>query len=314
MRPTAVRRTALAACAASLTLLVTACGGSEPAGDGKDEAAPGKSAAAEPAVEAPTAAELEELALAEGDVKDQEVKKAGADDAVPAKALTVGEKACEPVARVLFNAPVGDPGATVRRVATSKATEEQKDVSIEDLADMTEEEAEKALASAMSITKTVVSLSSYDGKGAEDAFDALSAAGTDCADGFAVTVAGAKQKVTGIEKESVTGGEESLAWTVTVEQEGETMPFKVAVVRRGGRPRLLLRLQPHRRRGRGLRAAADPRQGPGGQTRLIPPGPPRPRAPPGTGRSDPWSVSRRRRPVPRHGGVSGDGAASGRPA
>ncbi|PLW66193.1 hypothetical protein GQS52_24975 [Streptomyces sp. SCUT-3] len=233
MRPTAVRRTALAACAASLALLVTACGGSEPAGDDKDEAAPGKSAAAEPAAEAPTAAELEELALAEGDVKDQEVKKAGADDAVPAKVLTVGEKACEPVARVLFNAPVGDPGATVRRVATGKATEKQKDVSIEDLADMTEEEAEKALASTMSITKTVVSLSSYDGKGAEDAFDALSAAGTDCADGFAVTVAGAKQKVTGIEKESITGGEESLAWTVTVEQEGETMPFKVAVVRRG---------------------------------------------------------------------------------
>jgi hypothetical protein len=228
VRATVIRRTAVAASAVSLALLATACGGSESG----DKAKAKETAAAKPVAKALTAAELEKLALAEGDVKDHKVGKAGPGEVIAADDVTVDKAACEPIAYALSAVPVGEPAATVQRKVTSEA-KKGKDVSFEDLAEMTEEEVEKAMTSAFDVTMTMTALSSYDGKGAEQAFTGLRTAATDCAGGFTLTTGSKKQKVTKISDESVSGGEDALAWTVTAEQDGEKAPLKVVVVRQG---------------------------------------------------------------------------------
>jgi hypothetical protein len=206
MRATVIRRTAVAASAVSLALLATACGGSESDGEDKGK----ETAAAKPVAKALTAAELEKLALAESDVKDYKVKKAGPEDVIAADDVTVDKAACEPIAYALSAVPVGDPAATVQRKVTSGAKKPGEKLSFEDLAEMTDEEAEKAMASAFDRTVTMTSLSSYDGEGAEEAFNGLRTAATKCAGGFTMTTGEGKQKASKISDESISGGEDAL--------------------------------------------------------------------------------------------------------
>src|SRR6478736_366820 len=106
MRPTVIRRAAVAACTASLALVATACGSSD-SGRGGADGKGKESAAARPAVaKALTAAELDKAALVQGDVKGHKVSKAGKDDAVAASAVTVDNKACDTLADALLGAPV----------------------------------------------------------------------------------------------------------------------------------------------------------------------------------------------------------------
>ncbi|HEX5569254.1 MAG TPA: hypothetical protein VFY14_20450 [Streptomyces sp.] len=236
MRPTVIRRTAIAASAVCLALLATACGGSDSGGEDKEKTKVEKTeetAPAEPAAKAKTAAELEKLALADGDVEGHKVEKAGPDDTIAAKDISVDKAECEPLAQALSAAPVGEPGATVRRKATSEPKKDEEGPSLEELADMTEEEMEEALTAAFDMTMTLTALSSYDGEGAGKAVAALRTAAAKCSGGFTATVSGDKQKVTKLADESVKGGEEALAWTVTVEQDGEKMPLKLVAVRQG---------------------------------------------------------------------------------
>ncbi|GGW43986.1 hypothetical protein [Streptomyces xantholiticus] len=229
MRSTAVRRTALAAAAASLVLLVTACSGEGSDGGTKDKDK--EAAAAEPAAKALTAAELEKLALAEGDVKGHKVAKTGPQDEIAAKDVTTDKAECEPLAKALAGVPLGEPGATVKRRVTAepKAGDAGKDPG-----DMTEEEMDDAFTDAFDITTSLVSVSSYDGKGAADAVAALRSAGTACAAGFTMTMAGTEQKVVKISEAKVSGGDEAVAWAMTAEQDGEKLPFNLAAVRKGG--------------------------------------------------------------------------------
>ncbi len=101
MRTSSVRRTALAASAATLALLVTACGGS---GDDQDKGDEGKgkpastTSAAAPA-KALTAAELEKAALAQSDVKSGKVAtKLPATDDIARDQVTTEDAACLPLA------------------------------------------------------------------------------------------------------------------------------------------------------------------------------------------------------------------------
>ncbi|MEU0370436.1 hypothetical protein ABZ070_09260 [Streptomyces sp. NPDC006283] len=229
MRSTAVRRTALAAAAASLVLLVTACGGDGSGGDGDTKDKGGETGAAEPAAKALTVAELEKLAIAQGDVKGHKVAKAGPQDDIAAKDVTTDQAECLPLARALAGVPVGEPGATVKR----RATAEPKDAG-KDAGDMTEEELGDAFTDAFDITTTLLALSSYEGKGAADGFAALKTAGTACSGGFTMTVAGTEQKVQKFAEAKVSGGDEAVAWAMTADQGGESLPFNLAVVRKGG--------------------------------------------------------------------------------
>ncbi|WP_328887839.1 hypothetical protein [Streptomyces sp. NBC_00316] len=224
MRPTVIRRTALAACAASLALVATACGGTDSGGAGADGAKAEESAPAQPAaVKALTAAELEKAALVQGDVKGHKISKAGKADTVAAADVTAADKACDSFADALMGAQVGKPSAANQRKVVSEPKKEKKDGA----------NAEEAFKAAFDITTTMTSLSSYDGKGAQDTVAALRTAATQCSGGFDFTVAGEKQKIVKIEEEKVSGGEEAVAWTVVLEQDGEKGPLKLVVARQG---------------------------------------------------------------------------------
>jgi hypothetical protein len=233
MRSTAVRRTALTAAAASLVLLVSACGGEGSGGGTKDDTkGKGKgSAAAEPAAGALTAAELENLVLAQGDVKAHKVEKAGPNDDLAAKDVTVDKAGCEPLAHAVAGVPLGEAVGTVKRRVTS---EPRTPDPAKDLGEMTEKEIEDAIAGAFDVTTTLTSLSSYDGKGGADAVAVLRTAGAACGGGFTMSMDGSDLKVTKLTELKVSGGEENTAWAVLAEQDGQSVSYNVAVVRRGG--------------------------------------------------------------------------------
>jgi hypothetical protein len=231
MRSTAVRRTALTAAAASLVLLVSACGGEGSGGGTKDDTKGKESAAAEPAAKALTAAELEKLALAQGDVKAHKVEKAGPNDDLAAKDITVDKAGCEPLAHAVAGVPLGEAVGTVKRRVTSEPRTQDP---AKDLGEMTEKEIDDAITGAFDVTTTLTSLSSYDGKGAADAVAVLRAAGAACAGGFTMSTDGSDLKVTELTELKVSGGEENTAWSVAAEQDGQSISYNVAVVRRGG--------------------------------------------------------------------------------
>lgn len=225
MRSTAIRRTVLAATAVSLALLATACGGS--GSDDKGADAKGKASKAPvPATKALTAAELEKVSLAQGDVKGNKVAEAAPKDLIAADKVTAKEAACDPFADALMGAEVGSPAAATHRQVVSEPKKS-------DAAKQDSEDAEEAFKAAFNITTTMTSLGAYEGKGADEAISSLRTAATGCAGGFDYTVSGAKQKVTKITEEQVKGGEEAAAWTAQVEQDGEKVPMKLVVLRQG---------------------------------------------------------------------------------
>ncbi|APS20721.1 MULTISPECIES: hypothetical protein [Streptomyces] len=231
MRATAVRRTALAASAAALALLATACGGSSDA-DAKDEkgAANGSSSAPKAPAKALTAAELETAALAQGDVKGTKITKTGPADEVPADGVKVDKEACLPVAHAMYGvAQKGALATTKRRVIDEPKTDGKK--SLEDVA---KGEGADAFKDAFNLTSTFVALHSYEGTAGPDAFTALKKAAADCAGGFTATVAGTPTKVVSMAEEKITGGDEAVAWTVTSESDGATAPVKLVALRKGG--------------------------------------------------------------------------------
>ncbi|MFD4749701.1 hypothetical protein ACFWOS_30085 [Streptomyces rubiginosohelvolus] len=234
MRATAVRRTALAASAAALALLATACSGSSDADgkDGKDEkgAANGSSSAPKIPAKALTAAELEKATLAQGDVKGTKITKAGPADEVPADGVKVDKEACLPIAHAMSGVPQEGAVATTKR----KVIDEPKKTDEKSLEDLGEGEAEDLFKDAFDLTSTAVVLSSYEGAAGPDAFATLKKAAADCAGGFTATVDKTPTKIASITEEKVTGGDEAAAWTVTSEDDGDSVPLKLAVLRKEG--------------------------------------------------------------------------------
>lgn len=233
MSATAIRSTVLAASAVSLALLVTACGGGEQSGEDK-EAAKGGTKSETPAAKALTAAELEKLVVAKGDVKGHEITEPGKDDVFEPGSVSVDKAECDAVGQVLSALPAGKPAASVQRLVVQESEASKKGMpSMEELAEMTEKEAEEATLNSLDITKTMTSLWSYDADGAEPTLTALREAGKKCAGGFTMTVAGEKQQVTKVSEEKVAAGEDAVAWTIGTKQDGSAGETKVVVFRQG---------------------------------------------------------------------------------
>ncbi|MFF4168506.1 hypothetical protein [Streptomyces sp. NPDC001744] len=221
---TSIRTATVATTAVSLALLVTACGGtkSDDRGKGK-ESTPAASATSEaPAAKALSAAELEKLIVEQGDVKGHQVRKAGAEDVVTADKVTTDKAACAPIAHAMSFISPGSPAASAQR----KVMEEPKKSATAS--------PEDAVREGLGVRITAVTLGSYDGKGAQDAFASVKKAGAECAGGFTVTQLTEKTKVTKVAPESVTAGDEAVAFTVTTDIEGEPLVSKLVVVRKGG--------------------------------------------------------------------------------
>nr|WSW67792.1 hypothetical protein OG461_17115 [Streptomyces sp. NBC_00995] len=224
MRPTAIRRTAVAATVMSLALLTAACGSDGDAG--KDSGKAAGSASATPAdkgadsnAKALTAAELEKVSLADGDVKDHKVAKATPADSIDGEAVTVDKAACDVFADALMGAKAGKPAASTQRKVAGLPKKS--------------DDPAKMLESMMDITTTLTTLAAYDGKGADEALADLRTAATECASGFTLTAAGSKQKVTKIAEVPVKGAEEAVAWTVAIEAEGVKSAMKLIQLRQG---------------------------------------------------------------------------------
>ncbi|MEU0274388.1 hypothetical protein [Streptomyces sp. NPDC006307] len=230
MRSTPVRRTAVAAAAVSLAVLGTACSGSaEKGGDAGQKGDKGKASASAEApggegagVKAPSSAELEKLALAEGDVELHEVKKPTAAETLTAAEIQADKPQCLPVARAAAGVAQGQPVGTAEARRVSEKPEKNKKAV----------EAGDVMA-AFNLTATQVVLGSYDGKGAEENVAALRTSAADCAGGFTTTWKGEQLKVAKVTELKAAGGDEAVAWGVAVEQDGEKMTYKVAAVRKG---------------------------------------------------------------------------------
>ncbi|MFF0104727.1 hypothetical protein [Streptomyces hirsutus] len=223
MRTTAARRSALAASAAALALLVTACGGSDDSDSGKGDEGKADSSAA-PAAKALTAAELEKAALVQADVKDGKVvTKLPAGDDIAADAVEAKDEACQPLAHVQAGVPVGSPAATVKRSWTS---EPQKPAEGAD--------PEEALLAGLDVDKVLVTLASYEDGGAEQVIKDVDAAAEKCAGGFDYTAVGEKfEIVKAARTEAPKGADEALAITLTISAEGVEAPVNVVVTRTG---------------------------------------------------------------------------------
>lgn len=228
MKSTAVRRTALAASAAALTLLVTACGGSSDDGDKAeaDQSAPAaKADGSAPAGKALSAAELEKAALAQGDVEYGEVAtKIPAEDDVAKDQVKTGDEACLPLVYVQGAIAQGEPAADVKRSWTGQ-TESQSEGSGPDGQDMTE----------IDINKIMLNLASYEDGGAEKALAALKTAAEKCAGGFDATVGSDEMRIAKVTTtDAPEGGDEAVAATIGVATGADThAPMKIVVVRKG---------------------------------------------------------------------------------
>ncbi|MCH0563333.1 MULTISPECIES: hypothetical protein [unclassified Streptomyces] len=238
MTSTAVRRTALAASAAALALLATACGGSSDdagkSGDGKTAEAGGSASAAASAdasaapstaaAKALTAAELQKAALTQADVKSGTMmEKLPAQDQVAQDKVKAGKAECAPLAQLQAGSYVGKPAATVSRKWIGDPKKPAAGAS----------EEEKFLAG-LNKSMVVLTLASYADGGAEKAMKELTTAATQCAGGFEFSVSGASTKdVKVVKTDAPQGADEALAVTMTMDAEGTRAPVKGVVVRKG---------------------------------------------------------------------------------
>ncbi|MEU0400185.1 sensor domain-containing protein [Streptomyces sp. NPDC006197] len=221
---TFIRSTAVTTTAVSLALLVTACGGGEKADSdkgGKGSAPSASATSSAPAAKALSAAELDKLIVEQGDIKGHQVKKADTEDVVPADKVTTDKAACKPIAHAMSFISPGSPAASAQRKVLA---EPKKDATASP---------EDALLGGLGVQVTAVTLGSYDGQGAQEAFASVKTAGTECAGGFAVVHGTEKTKVSKVAPESATAGDEAVAFTVTSDLEGQPFTSKLVVFRQG---------------------------------------------------------------------------------
>ncbi|MFC8171934.1 hypothetical protein [Streptomyces sp. NPDC057325] len=216
---TSIRTAAVAATTVSLALLGTACSGDGAGDSGRGPASPSASATSGAPAKALSAAELEKLIVEQADLPGHQVQKAKASDLVKPGDVSTDQAPCKPLADAMSFLSTGDPAASVQRRVIEVPSKTGSP-----------EDALGALAAPV----TNVTLGSYEGQGAQEAFASLKAAGTDCAGGFGVTGQGEKAKVTGVAPETLAAGDESLAWTVTSDVDGKPFVTKLVVFRKGG--------------------------------------------------------------------------------
>ncbi|MCF3132630.1 hypothetical protein [Streptomyces olivochromogenes] len=228
-RSSGVHLCATAAVSVLSLALITGCsdGGSKGSGDAKD----GKGSGSSSAAKARSAAELDKLILAQGEAAGYKV--APVDKAAPAKnAITADKEQCKPLLYVMSgNAPADAAAETNRTVSENKKDPTDKATSMDDLADGKFEDTLKA---SMDLDVSIVSLSSYDGDGAEKALTSVSDAVKACAGGFTGGSGSDKEKFTKVTEEKSSGtGDASVAFATTGDMDGDTAPVHAEVVRHG---------------------------------------------------------------------------------
>ncbi|MFJ8666152.1 hypothetical protein [Streptomyces sp. NPDC093600] len=219
---TSVRTAAVTAM--SLALLVTACGGEKKAdeqGKGKATAPSAAATPTAPAAKVLTQGELEEAIVGQADLKGYKVE-AGEGSRIGSSAVIVDKEACKPLADAVSAIPHHLAFATAETTAVELP---KKDPAAEP---------GEALLKGLGARATTLALSSYEGDSAQEALSAVKASGTACAGGFTVTVMDEKTKVRSVAPASVSFGDESQAWTVTMVVEGAPHVTNVVLFRKGG--------------------------------------------------------------------------------
>jgi len=229
-RSSGVRAAATVAVSALSLALVTGCGGGS---DDASNASDGQAAKKETkAAKALSAAEVKSTIIAQGDVEGYKVDDSGKRLPKSKDEVKAADAKCAPIAYVMAGQAPGDAAAS----ASVLATQEKKpsaDAS-KALEDLTEDGLEDSLTSALSLDMTAVSLSSYDGDGAEQTLKSVSDAVDGCAGGFSATAQGTDQKITKVTSEKASGaGDESVAFTVVSDEGGEKSTTHAQVVRHG---------------------------------------------------------------------------------
>ncbi|MFI9807859.1 hypothetical protein ACIHEJ_26425 [Streptomyces sp. NPDC052301] len=224
-RSSGVRLCATAAVSALSLALITGCsdGGSKDSGNAKG------TDAAKPAAKALSAAELKKLIVAQGEVPGYKV--GAVEGGVPDKStLKVADPKCQPVAYAMFAQSPADAAAQT----STEVTENTKKTPTDDASSLDDKSFEDAMKKSMDIDITVVTLSSYDGDGAEKALQSLSDGVKACAGGFSAKPDGDQTKITKVsgEKSSATG-DASVAFAATNTADGEEAVMHVEVVRHG---------------------------------------------------------------------------------
>ncbi|MFJ3728816.1 hypothetical protein ACIPYQ_40495 [Streptomyces sp. NPDC090045] len=207
MRNTIVRRSVMTASAVSLVLLAAACSSDKPADKKAEPRAAGSSSApaAAPEAKGKTDAELAKLIVTQADVRDRMFKEVTAAEIAAASTVTSDKPECKVLAQAQSLGTVGTPtGAARTKVSTPES------------------------AGVASLGLTALTLTSYDGKGAEEALASVKTAGTACAGGY--TVPQAEEKITKVAPgPAVTGVDD----TVTLTLSSDDLDTQLVVVRKG---------------------------------------------------------------------------------
>ncbi|MFF3016035.1 hypothetical protein [Streptomyces sp. NPDC057939] len=229
MRTALVRRTVLTASALSLGLLVTACGSGD--SDAKKDAKPsaaasGAASSAAPGAKGKSDAEVAALVVTQADLADQVVSAESAAKvvAMPAEAENA---ACKPLVQIMASQK---PGA-----ATGLGRTGSKDKPKELPANATAEQRVEATLKAIGGSQTLVTVTSYDSKGAEEALAAVKTAATACAAGFTITSDGDKVKFGAVAPgAAVTGGDEAVSYAAPMDlEDGDKSATHFVAVRKG---------------------------------------------------------------------------------
>ncbi|MEV4447608.1 hypothetical protein [Streptomyces mirabilis] len=244
MKRSALSRPGVAVVASALSLaLATGCsdsGSDSGSGSGSgDKATGGKGATA--TVKALSDAELKKLLIGKDDLGGYRFAAADQSErfASSKEEITVVDDKCAPLAYVLTGFAPGDSTAYVNTMATPVEAKPSAS-STKSMEDMTDKELDDALNSitdTLGGTVTIVSLSSYEGDGAQKAMSSVSDAVKGCTGGFTATAKGAKddaQKFTKVEAEKASGsGDESVAFAVTGDADGDKIVVHGEAVRHG---------------------------------------------------------------------------------
>ncbi|MER7930368.1 hypothetical protein ABTY96_45920 [Streptomyces sp. NPDC096057] len=176
-------------------------------------------------------AELKKRIITQGDVTGYKV---GAVSGSPARAGIKAEEKCKPLLYPMSGLAPTVASAETNRMATAEKKPSAAATALEDMSDA---EMDDALTASMSIDVTIVTLSSYDGDGAQKAVKAVSDAVADCAGGFTAGSGGDEQKFSKVVAEKGPGtGDESVAFAANGEMDdtdGKSAVVHVDVVRHG---------------------------------------------------------------------------------
>ncbi|MEU0072093.1 hypothetical protein ABZ027_21465 [Streptomyces sp. NPDC006332] len=216
-----------AVCALSIAL-ITGCGGSSDDSDASESSNKPSSSPAK-TTKTLTSAELKKLIVTKADLDGYDVDSADTGDrfAESKDEVTVADAKCEPIAYVLTGFAPGEESAFVSRMASPAA---------QVITSKPEEGSTDPLEDALGATMTIVSLSSYEGDGAERTMRALGEAVAGCTGGFTASAKGQDtEKFTKVDTEkSVATSGESMAFAVTGATEGGGEPTVHAEVVRHG--------------------------------------------------------------------------------